>query len=169
MLVRAVVAAVLAVAVAAPVAMADGSAGAAQKPRAAKVRLKAFGSCTGLVRYARRHALRTARSMVWLEGGGRRNDGPLPPPQTGAGEDRVSGGAEEEDFSRTNVQEAGVDEPDIVKTDGTRLFVLARGVLHAVDARAAVPRRLGSLDIGGDYGHELLLRGDRALVIFVSG
>jgi Beta propeller domain len=168
MLMRAVLAAVVVVALAAPAAVADEGAGAPQKPRAAKVRLKAFESCTGLVRYARRNALRTARSMVWLRGGGR-DDGPLPPPQSGVGEDGAGRGGQEEDFSRTNVQEAGVDEPDIVKTDGSRLFVLARGVLHAVDARAATPRRIGSLELGGDYGHELLLRGDRALVIFLRG
>ena len=36
------------------------------------------------------------------------------------------------DYSTTNVQEVGVDEPDIVKTDGKRILALAQGcpVLH---------------------------------------
>ena len=37
------------------------------------------------------------------------------------------------DFSGTNVQEEGVDEPDIVKTDGNTLFAVANGKLRAVD------------------------------------
>ncbi|MDQ4130530.1 MAG: hypothetical protein M3133_06010, partial [Actinomycetota bacterium] len=49
----------LAALVAAPVAVPPDAGAAARGPRAAKVRLKAFRSCTGLVRYARRHALRT--------------------------------------------------------------------------------------------------------------
>ena len=49
------------------------------------------------------------------------------------------------DSSGTNVQEAGVDEPDIVKSDGSRIFAIAGGRLNAVDARADTPALLGSL------------------------
>ena len=47
------------------------------------------------------------------------------------------------DFSGTNVQEEGVDEPDLVKTDGKTLFTLANGNLDAVDVRTreAAPAR----------------------------
>src|SRR5687768_1632154 len=36
------------------------------------------------------------------------------------------------DYSTTNVQEQGVDEPDIVKTDGERIVALAQGKLRVV-------------------------------------
>ena len=37
------------------------------------------------------------------------------------------------DFSGTNVQELGVDEPDIVKTDGRRIFAVTDRTLRVVD------------------------------------
>ena len=40
-----------------------------------------------------------------------------------------SGSSGEIDFTGTNVQELGVDEPDIIKTDGERILVINRGVL----------------------------------------
>ena len=37
------------------------------------------------------------------------------------------------DFSESNVQVAGIDEPDLVKTDGERIFVLANGSLYVLN------------------------------------
>ena len=51
------------------------------------------------------------------------------------------------DFSGTNVQEEGVDEPDIVKTNGNTLFAVANGKLNAVDVRTAKPQLLDSLKL----------------------
>jgi hypothetical protein len=153
MLLRTLLAVVLAAAlIAVP---AGREAAADQKPRANPVRLKAFGSCTGLVRYARRNAVRYARSML------RRGQD-----DSGAGGSEPAGQerATTDDFSGTNVQEQGVDEPDIVKTNGTHAFAIARGALHAVDVRAPAPVVLDSLPLV-DGSHTLLLRGDRALVI----
>ena len=42
------------------------------------------------------------------------------------------------DYSETNVQVEGVDEPDMVKTDGTYLYVLADQVLYILRANPAV-------------------------------
>jgi uncharacterized secreted protein with C-terminal beta-propeller domain len=72
------------------------------------------------------------------------------------------------DYSGTNVHEPGVDEPDIVKTDGSRIVTVTNNVLHTVDVAS---RRLsGELVLTGHLGApgELLLRGDRALVLFPS-
>jgi uncharacterized secreted protein with C-terminal beta-propeller domain len=69
------------------------------------------------------------------------------------------------EFSQTNVQEAGVDEPDIVKTNGRTVFAIAGGRLHAIDVTGARPRIAGSLDLDGSHGHQLLIRGDRLLVM----
>jgi uncharacterized secreted protein with C-terminal beta-propeller domain len=48
-----------------------------------------------------------------------------------AGTGAESGGAAPA-HSTTNVQEAGVDEPDIVKTDGNRIVAVAQGRVHLV-------------------------------------
>ena len=70
-----------------------------------------------------------------------------------------------EDTSQTNVQEAGVDEPDTVKTDGQTIFAIANGSLHAVDARSAAPRLLDTLALDDAWGATLLLRNGRAFVL----
>jgi beta propeller domain-containing protein len=131
--------------------------------RTAKQRLRAFASCPALIRYGEGHAAREQRS------GGRRG---LPtfgqpvavgaPGRPNAPAPTTTSGTE--DSSRTNVQEAGVDEPDIVKTDGSRIFAVAGNRLHAVDGRARTPRLLDSLPIEG-YGHELLIDEGKALVV----
>jgi hypothetical protein len=48
--------------------------------------------------------------------------------------------------SETNTQEQGVDEPDVVETDGRRLFVVRDGRLHVVDTVAAT--RSATIDLG---------------------
>lgn len=70
-----------------------------------------------------------------------------------------------EDTSSTNVQEAGVDEPDTVKTDGETAFVIAQGDLQAVDITGSSPEVIDTMDLGDSYGSQLLLSGNRLLVI----
>ncbi len=66
----------------------------------------------------------------------------------------------------TNVQEAGVDEPDLVKTDGRLLVrVLDGRTLEVYDVTGAEPVRLGSLSLPDLETPELLLSGDRVVVI----
>ena len=67
------------------------------------------------------------------------------------------------DFSGTNVQEAGVDEADIVKTDGNRIFTLSSGQLVVVDA--ASRRSVGSVAVADGWGRELFIDGDGLLLI----
>ena len=43
-------------------------------------------------------------------------------------------GGETVDYSQTNVQVAGVDEPDVVKTDGTYLYIVSNGKIIIVKA-----------------------------------
>ena len=66
----------------------------------------------------------------------------------------------------TNLQEQGVDEPDIAKLSDGRLVVLTGNRLQVVTA-AERPEVLGSLRVGdpASWGGELLLAGDRALVV----
>src|SRR5262245_34115452 len=83
----------------------------------------------------------------------------------------VQGTGDVQDHSTTNVHEAGVDEPDVVKTDGRRVVVYSQGVLRVVDT--ATRRLVGSLRLVPKTQSwaqaDLLLSGDRALVLFQSG
>ncbi|MFD9738622.1 beta-propeller domain-containing protein [Umezawaea sp. NPDC059074] len=70
------------------------------------------------------------------------------------------------DHSTTNVQEAGVDEPDLVKTDGKRIVTVVDGTLRVVDV--ATRKQTGSLALPGTSAAQLMLSGDRALVVTAS-
>ncbi|HEY3260402.1 MAG TPA: beta-propeller domain-containing protein [Pseudonocardiaceae bacterium] len=72
------------------------------------------------------------------------------------------------EHSSTNTHEAGVDEPDLVKTDGKRIVTVVDGSLRVVDAAA---RKLtGTLALPQPRGmDELLLSGDHALLIRRGG
>ena len=144
-------------AVAALLALAVTVAPAAAKPRAAK-RLKAFSSCQSLVGYAGRHVppAPVRRDLPPTTARPNTTAPAAPSPvQEGAGEDT----------SQTNVQEAGVDEPDTVKTDGDTIFALANGMLHAVDARSPAPRLLGTLELDQGWGATMLLHKQRAFLL----
>jgi uncharacterized secreted protein with C-terminal beta-propeller domain len=175
---RLVVAAVALVALALAPAVSVASAGdaeAAAKKRqrlAKQVRLKAFGSCKGIMRYGRRHARQGPGAAappivdlpIPLTGEPIpvppvapmpiRRDATAPESQSGSGD------------SGTNVQEVGVDEPDVVKAGGGRIFVVAGEQLHVVGADHL--KLLGSLGLEG-FGHQLLLDGERLLVISQTG
>ena len=149
-------AAVLAALGAAPVAGGMEAHHGQKRLKVGKVRLKPFGSCAALVRYGRANVRRGPGAMP-----------PPPSPPVFMPLRRVNPGAEvapvaDQDSSGTNVQEVGVDEADIVKTAGSRIFAVAGSRLHAVHADG--PRLIGSLELPG-YGHELLLRGNRLLAI----
>ena len=145
---------------ASPAALAQppGSPGGA--PEAAG--LEAFDSCDSLLRYARANALERLEPALYGPVGA-----PAPPRMPLARQEGAAGTGDAADgFSRTNVQEAGVDEPDIVKTDGKHLFAMAAGKLRAVDVSGVAPRRVDTLKIGSRYlDHALLLRGNRLLVM----
>ena len=65
----------------------------------------------------------------------------------------------------TNVQEAGVDEPDLVKTDGSLLVRVQEQTLTTYDVTGREPERLESLVLPDIADPEVLLAGDRAVVI----
>ena len=67
-------------------------------------------------------------------------------------------------FSETNVQVLGVDEPDIVKTDGERIVVLSEGTLIVADITGSEPRIEGRLQIGNLSVQSLFLSGDTVLM-----
>jgi uncharacterized secreted protein with C-terminal beta-propeller domain len=129
--------------------------------------LRAFGSCAELVRFGKAHAddrvpVRVMQTdAVTLTMPAPRPEPGAPQPQAAASADA---GRAEEEVSGTNVQEAGIDEPDVVKPVGGRLLVATPGRLLAVRATGGAPEVLGSLELDG-FSHELLVRGTTALVL----
>jgi uncharacterized secreted protein with C-terminal beta-propeller domain len=146
----------------------DGSAAPSASAEAGKkkaARLVAFRGCSDLLGYAKAQAGKFVGP--WGLGGGpvAIDGGPVgtfAPTKSAAPQEGV-------DYSGTNVQEEGVDEPDIVKTNGTTLFAVANGKLNAVDVSKAKPRLVDTLKLDPQWTHELLLHGDRLLVISRGG
>lgn len=168
----------LATLLAAAVLALPAAAPAATKRPVKPSALPAFASCKSLLGYARRHARQTGgrtgvptragvampqvlTAPVTTDAGVPTAAGapPAPPPAAAEAKDSAP------DFSSTNVQEAGVDEPDIVKTDGRIVYAIADGKLHALDVTGAAPRIVGTLSLDGAYGHQLLIRGKRLLLM----
>ena len=67
-------------------------------------------------------------------------------------------------YSETNVQVLGVDEPDMVKTDGERILVLSEGTLIVTDITGAEPEVIGRLQVGNFSVQSLFLSGDTVLL-----
>lgn len=87
------------------------------------------------------------------------------PPQAAPGEGGGDTGANDEDFSQTTIQEEGVDEADVVKTDGTYLYLISNNKLRIV--RASPPAELaamGEVPLEG-YGRELYLHDNRVVAL----
>jgi uncharacterized secreted protein with C-terminal beta-propeller domain len=89
-----------------------------------------------------------------------------PPASAGAPAPQPSAAANGDDHSQTNVQEAGVDEPDTAKTDGTHLFTLTGHTLHESDVSNPAPVHLGSIVLPGNSSDlQMLVAGDHVLVL----
>ncbi len=73
------------------------------------------------------------------------------------------------DFSTSNVQVAGVDEPDIIKTDGTRIVAIVDNVLYYVDVSGDEPVLTDRIRIGDGWNHRFFLGDDRILVFSGGG
>jgi uncharacterized secreted protein with C-terminal beta-propeller domain len=143
-------------------AVAVGGTTARSAPEASgKPRLTAFGTCGQLLGYAKGQAKRFVGPYGFGSGG----PGVIETTARAAPAAPVQG----VDFSGTNVQEEGVDEPDLLKTNGKTLFAVANGSLRAVDVAGLKPRLLDSLPLGAAMSHELLLHGDRLLVLSRGG
>ena len=98
--------------------------------------------------------------------------GGAPPAAAGMGA-AAAGSAAVPAYSGTNDYVAGVDEPDLVKTDGRRIVTVAGGVLEVIDAASrTVTGRLDLSAAGQDMAYQpanLLLSGDHALVLTSGG
>jgi uncharacterized secreted protein with C-terminal beta-propeller domain len=118
--------------------------------------LKAFDDCDQLRSYVTEVTVETlVRQLYWW----------TPLPMLGGPAAEVDGAGGPTDYTTTNVQEQGVDEPDIVKTDGHYLYV-ADGDLFAV-VRSWPPDRshlVSSVHLDGN-ARGLFLHRDLAVVL----
>lgn len=139
----------------------------------------AFDSCQDLVGYARLELDRLLEKSYAQKGGmvfpgADMDNGSMVPESAqedaadeGSGDSPKGGGGA--DHSQTNVQEAGVDEPDLVKTDGQRMYSLSRGVLRILDVRGEKATLTDRVDLGTEVRYressEMLLDGTKILII----
>ncbi|GGM70425.1 hypothetical protein GCM10012275_46000 [Longimycelium tulufanense] len=154
------------------VALVLGSAGSAlpSTPSVATTstptKLVAFSSCDTAVEGFRRAATPYVTAYGFRSGPPRGPWRALENITEQATQPQEAAGAAGPDHSTTNVHEAGVDEPDLVKTDGRRIVSVADGKLRVLDVAA---RGLaGTLDLPAGPTAELLVHGDRALVVHGS-
>jgi hypothetical protein len=157
----------------------DALASSAPSARSKAARLTRFAACGDLLDYMKQNALPSVTPTGFLGQQGVEAVGPVPQPvpvppgviappvtTTVAGTQREAPRSAEDDFSTTNVQEADVDEPDIVKSNGATLFALAAGKVHAVDVSGERPRKLDSIAVKpGANQNELLLHKGTLLVL----
>jgi len=146
--------------VAAGVLGAASTGGAVGSASPAVGALRAFDGCPSFLAHVRSRALPLIGPYGLVRDVGIAAGGP---PIAARG-DRSAAPATPE-YSGTNVQEEGVDEPDLVKTNGRTLFAVAGGRVSAVDVGARRPRLLSSVRLAAGWQHELLLHGDRLLVL----
>src|SRR5262249_26239632 len=145
--------------------------GAAAPAQAASGRLVSFRSCPDLVNYAKANAAR----FVGPYGLG--GSTPLRSSVPGivnaaAPTAKADNAAPEEgvDYSGTNVQEAGVDEPDLVKANGNALVRVSGNQLESVDVSGKAPRLLDTLKLSNGWSaNDLLLSGTHLLVLSRGG
>ncbi len=137
--------------------------------------LEPFDSCNEFLDYVKKHAIERV-GPYGLDGYNNRYFGDVVFEEVAASLDSAgqanttsaaSGAVKGVDYSGTNVQVAGVDEPDLVKTDGERIFVVAQGRLYWIDA-SGTPEIVGSLPLDG-WGQQLFLSGDSLLVMTSGG
>ncbi|MDX6273624.1 MAG: hypothetical protein QOJ92_834 [Frankiales bacterium] len=149
-----------------PIPIRGGIAHADELPR--------FTDCTALQTWYRTAAVREMTpyglpgtmngrfGMEDLAGGSVAGAAPVPQAAT-AGKSAVGNGA-----TGTNTLVEGVDEPDLVKTDGSHVIGVSGNRLYVTDTSGDAPHLMGSLKLPG-YASELVLDGDRALVISGGG
>ena len=138
--------------------------------------LQTFNACDDFLDYVKEHAVdmvgpwgfeygywgpvvRGAIEEVALDTAAADEGGAVAP--AAAGENLVQG----VDYSGTNIQELGVDEPDVIKTDGNRIVAVANSTLYVIDATGDEPQLTGQTAIEAGWASDMFLYGDKVLVM----
>jgi hypothetical protein len=160
----------LALWLASPIADANAAPRQGQSLQAPQKTLKAFRSQRDLIAFLKKRQKPAARREAYPSA-------PPPPPPAPVAAAEASSNAAPADASAsiTNTQEAGVDEGGIVKTKGDLLIVLRRGRLFTVSTRDGDLKPVDAIDAfppgidpGGDWYDEMLVTGNRVIVIGYS-
>ncbi|MEV4069518.1 beta-propeller domain-containing protein [Nonomuraea fuscirosea] len=160
--------AVTAAALAAVTAACTSSTGGTRNPPPVRadlgaVRLVAYSSCDDLLAGLREQAVKNVSPYGF--------GGAMPMALARDARASVPEGKSAPEHSTTNVHEAGVDEPDLVKTDGNRVITVSDGTLRIIDT--ATRKITASLKLtehdGPGIPSDLLVSGDRALVLMRGG
>ncbi len=140
-------------------------------PAAFAVKLVAYPNCAQMVAGLRQQTAQNVTPWGIVQPNYAMEDGGVAKNAVPSAQGAAAAPAAAPDHSTTNVHEAGVDEPDIVKTDGNRIVTVTRGVLRVIDtATRKVTASLTLADEQQQWGPaDLLLHGDRALVILPGG
>ncbi len=144
----------------------------AQAKNAPRATLSAFRSDEELRRYLKR----ARRAPPPMPSPAMAADGAPPPPAPPPPPEAVTvTGSRVADEKITNTQEANVDEGGIVKMHAGTLVILRRGRLFTVATRGGELRPVDSInayppgtDVRGDWYDEMLVAGDRVIVIGYS-
>ena len=127
--------------------------------------LTPFDTCDTALRYFKDHAAdylieqASGGGLVLTSGTARDTPGAAEARDSAGAAESTAGGAE---YSETNIQEAGVDEPDIVKTDGHRIVAVAQGRVHLISTVGGKLTLRKTLP--GELAQNVFLSGDRLLV-----
>ncbi len=77
-----------------------------------------------------------------------------------------AGGSGDQEFSETNNQESGVDEADLVKTDGDRMIIVSGDKVRVLDVTGSTPELIDTIALPDNFGGgEMFLDGDSALLM----
>lgn len=155
--------------------------GGVVQPASTRVSLERFDACPALIGHLRSEALARV-GPYGLPGsfGGVRTlaleDAAAAPGASSAESGDAARSAPAPSHSSTNVQEANVDEPDAVKTDGRHIFTIRpqpgndqRQRLTSVSVEDGSLRLAGGVLLPEAHGYELLLSGDRILAMGARG
>jgi len=144
------------------------SGGSTDGPRPAPAfKLVSFKSCDELLSSLRAAAKRSVGpygfggvGLAYSGDGAMRAEAAAP--AAGAAADKAAQPVQGQDYSGTNTHEQGVDEPDLVKTDGRRIVIALNNWLHIIDASSKEELNRIRLQAGAS---DVLLKDDKVLVI----
>jgi len=140
--------------------------------------LKAFESESELSAYFKRQIDLRNSSYLDFDRGNLEGTSPLDSADGGATGDSApeappSPALADDDFSGTTIQEVGVDEADVVKTDGTYLYIIDSvndgSILRIVQATPSDQIAVVSEMALEGYGRDLYLHGDKIVAITTGG
>src|SRR5699024_10993461 len=87
--------------------------------------------------------------------------------QNAAAHSGADGGTSGGGYSDTNVREESVGEADVVKTDGSRLYVMSGNRVEIVDIASEEMEELAAVTVAPDsYMRELYVEGSRMAVFY---